>query len=201
MKLLLLASTIATLAACPSAPRAILTDQTQAGAYRYTAVNTKSDQAKTIDTQLAREQIVTRYATGDRTAYVVNDRAATKQQFQSLDKAVLVVHLSRVSDINGWGVAVNGEVHRATTVKLEFPKARLAEAFTLLQKLETAPLETIASVWPTSLAAIQSTKRVGWFETGYVVDVDARLLTGNPFDADTQVTLYRTQKRSGYFNL
>ena len=203
---LLFVSLIAFLAGCPSAPRAILTDQTQTrAAYRYTAVHTKSEEAKTIDTQLAREQIVTRYATGDHTAYVVHDHAKTKPvldrvPFQSLDKATIIVRLARVSDINGWGVDVNGEVHRATTVQLEFPKTRLADAFTLLQKLETAPLEAIASVWPTSLAEIQA-KPVGWYERGYVVDVDAQLVTGNPFDKDTHVTLYRAQKRSGYFGL
>lgn len=201
---LLLASIIAFLAGCPSAPRPILTDQTQTkSSYRYTVVDTRSSHAKAIDTQLARDQIVTRYATGNRTVYVVHDRAALRdpRSFQALDRATLVVRLSRVSDINGWGVDINGEVHRATTVQLEFHRARLAKAFTLLQKLETAPLEAIASVWPTSLADLQSTTPVGWYERGYVVDVDARLVTGNPFDAETQVTLYRTQKRSSYFDL
>ena len=121
--------------------------------------------------------------------------------FKSLDKATLVVRIARVSDIIGWGTEVNGEVHRSTELELEFPKAQLPQAFTMLQQLETSPLEAIASVWPTSLAAIQTNKEVSLFERGYVVDVDAKLITGNPFDAATQVTLYRTQKRSGYFAL
>jgi hypothetical protein len=200
MKQLLLASILALLAACPSPSRSILTDQAQSkSTYRYTAVNTKSDQAKAIDAQ--REQIVTRYQTGDRTAYVVPGSSKTEVPMQSLDKATLVVHVARVSDINGWGTEVNGEVHRRTTLKLEFPKAKLSTAFTFLQKLETAPLEAIAEVWPTSMAEIQSSKPVGWYERGYVVDVDAQLVTGNPFDTETLVTLYRAQKRSGYYRL
>jgi hypothetical protein len=201
MKHLLLASIVATVAGCPSAPRAILTDHAQQEtSYSYTAVATKSD---AIGSRVAREQIVTRYATGDRTAYVLENTATDglTVPFKPLDKATLVVRVSRVSDINGWGTEVNGEVHRFKELKLEFTKAQLPHAFTMLQQLETAPLDTMASVWPTTMEEIQTDKEVSLFERGFVVAVDAKLVTGNPFDAETMVTLYRTQKRSGYFAL
>ena len=52
--------------------------------------------------------------------------------FKPLEKATLTVHVARVSDINGWGTEVNGEIHRVNEVKLEFTRAQLANAFALL---------------------------------------------------------------------
>jgi hypothetical protein len=198
---------LATLGGCPSAPRPILTDQIQAkSSYRYVAVRKGSDQAKTIETMVDRSQIVARFAKGDRVSYVVRDGVATRPlfervPFQSLDKATLVVHVARVSDINGWGTEVNGEVHRDDTLRLDLGKRDLADAFTILQKLETAPLEAIESVWPGRLGPVTTPKTVAMFERGYVVDVDAQLVTGNPFDAETRVALYGLAKQTGYTRL
>ena len=55
----------------------------------------------------------------------------------------------------------------------------------MLQELETAPLDTMSSVWPTTMEEIQTDKEVSLFERGFVVAIDAKLVTGNPFDAET----------------
>jgi hypothetical protein len=205
MRHLLLVSFLAFLGACPSAPRPILTDLPQRpSSYRYVAAS--SDQAKTIEAFLAREAIVARFAHQGRVAYVVRDGAATKPlfdkvPFRALDKATLVVHVARVSDINGWGTEVNGEVHRDTTLRLDFSRAELARAFALLQRLETDPVAAVSAAWPNSLAQVDSSRAASIFERGYVIDVRAELVTGNPFDKETRVPLYRTAKRTGYTTL
>ena len=195
------------LCGCPSGPRPILTDLPQtAGGYRYVAVDDESDFASTIETMLDREAIVARYADDGRVAYVVRDEEQAaplfdRVPFKPLDKATLVVRVMRVSDINGWGVEVNGEVHRDATLRLAFGHGDLARAFALLQQLHTAPLDTLAKVSPDSLARVSVPKAVAMFERGYVIDISAELVTGNPFDVETRVPLYGMAQRTGYVEL
>jgi hypothetical protein len=202
MRQLVLVALVAVLSACPSAPRPILTDSPQArSAYHFVTVN--KAEASNVEAMLERAAIVTRYSDHGRVAYVVRDTDATKPvrdqlALRSLDKATLVVRVARTSDINGWGVGVNGEVHRTRTLELDLGTRQLASAFTLLQELHTTPLETIERVWPHSLDSIETPKEVALFERGYVVDVEATLVTGNPFDRETRVQLYGMSTRSGY---
>jgi len=204
MRTLLFILALTTLAACPSAPRPILTDAHETrSSYRFTSVDKRSDAATTIETMLGREAIVARYSDHNRVAYVVRDDAASQPlfarvPFRSLDKATLVVHVARVSDINGWGVEVNGEVHRDATLRLAFGHGDLARAFALLQQLHTAPLDTLARVSPDSFARVSVPKAVAMFERGYVIDVSTELVTGNPFDAETRVPLYGMHQRTAY---
>jgi hypothetical protein len=202
MRPLLLVIVAVLLAACPSAPRPILTDLPQTrSSYRYVTVN--KQEASSVEAILDREAIVTRFADGERIAYVMRDADATdlvRDRFplRSLDKATLVVRVARTSDINGWGVGVNGEIHRTQTLELDLSKPQLADAFALLQELHTSPLATIERVWPNSLDTIETPNEVTLFERGYVVDVAATLVTGNPFDRETRVRLYGMTSRSSY---
>jgi len=204
MRTLLFVFALATLAACPSAPRPILTDAHETrSSYRYTSVDKRSDAATTIETMLGREAIVARFSDHGRVAYVVRDDAATQPlfarvPFRSLDKATLVVRVMRVSDINGWGVEVNGEIHADNELRASFDAANVSEAFELLQRLELDPWQTIEETWPGALSKVASREQITLFERGFVVDLDAVLMTGNPFDVETHVPLYGTWKRSPY---
>jgi hypothetical protein len=201
MRQLLLVAIVALLSACPSAPRPILTDLPQTRS-EYNFVTVNKAEASNVEARLDRAAIVTRYADDGRIAYVVRavDARRVRDQLplRALDRATLVVRVARRSDINGWGVGVNGEVHRTKTLELDVDGRRLANAFTLLQELHTSPLQTIERVWPHSLDSIETPKEVALFETGYVVDVEATLVTGNPFDRETRVQLYGMSTRSGY---
>ena len=208
MKRLILLVVLAILGGCPGrGPAAILTDQPQArGAYRYIAVDKDSSHAKTIETMLDRKQIVSRYAEGgdDRVAYVVHDGQKAlfdKVPFQPLEKATLVVHVSRVSDINGWGAAI--ETARSPQAA---PPARLrAREPRRRVRAAAAPrdvaAETVAATWSGGLDAVTVKQEVALFEVGYILAVEATLVTGNPFDEATQVSLYGMFQRSGYTRL
>ena len=204
MRHLFLCVLLVILCGCPSGPRPILTDLPQtAGGYRFVAVDDDSDFVSTIETMLDREAIVARYADDGRVAYVVRDEEQAaplfdRVPFKPLDKATLVVRVMRVSDINGWGVEVNGEIHADNELRASFDAANLSEAFELLQRLELDPWQTIEETWPGALSKVASREQITLFERGFVVDLDAVLMTGNPFDVETHVPLYGTWKRSPY---
>jgi hypothetical protein len=132
--------------------------------------------------------------------YVVNvepgDIARFKDAgFSPIKELRVRLSWSRVSDINGWGTGVNGEVHRRVSKELVFSGKELGDSFQLLRDFERDPLSVLGR-YPDDAGYIY--RSVSAFERGYVVSSGIQLIIGNKWTKDERL-LFADNSESGYY--
>lgn len=125
-----------------------------------------------------------------------NTGAYTAAGFQPLTEITVALRWARVSDINGWGTEVNGEIHRAWEWKPTFSGAELDGAFLLLKKFMRDPIALLREA--KGADHVLQRGEVVLFERGFVVDSSIGLLTGHEWTGGETI-LYQAGSRSGYY--
>lgn len=121
----------------------------------------------------------------------------TAAGFSPIKELRIRLSWSRVSDINGWGTEVNGEVHRNAYMDLDFSGQDLAAAFKLLRDFEADPLAVLRR-YPKEERWVRARGPVASFERGYIVASSINVQTGSALTKDGKV-LFENGHSSGYY--
>jgi len=97
--------------------------------------------------------------------------------FKRIPELKLKLEWARISDINGWGTEVNGEITRQAETKLLFAPKQLPVAFKLIKKF-------VRNWWTTSknttglktkFRYVSTRRRINDLERGFVVDFNLKV--------------------------
>ncbi len=167
--------------------------------YHFAQLSRK--QGRAVERLSPEPAITSRYAAeGERPIYVISDPGVAsipRFGFAPLSRARVDVRLERVSDVGGGGID-NGVVRRDASFSREYEDEEIASAITLLQGLSTDPIAVIQRDAPEEWKTVGSNVQIEAKEAGFAIRIAAELRTGNPFDASTQLVLYRLETRSAY---
>ncbi|MBI5200440.1 MAG: hypothetical protein HY925_02540, partial [Elusimicrobia bacterium] len=119
----------------------------------------------------------------------------TAAGFSAVPEIQIQLEFRRVSNINGWGVEVNGEVHRAWKETLTFSGKDVGEGLRLIADFGANP-EAVLSRYPEAEAHIRNIDIL--FERSYVVDSSIAIRTGHTWTDDEKL-LYADSFRSGHY--
>jgi len=119
----------------------------------------------------------------------------TSAGFSVIPEIQVKLRFSRVSNINGWGVEVNGEEHRIWTETLTFTGKEIGTGLKLIADFGTNP-EAVLSTFPEGEKYIRSADVM--FERTYVVDSAISVRTGHTWTDDEKL-LYSGSSRSGHY--
>jgi hypothetical protein len=179
-----------------------LSDKPQVPENTYYFATLSKRQARAVERLVPPHRLVSRQAKSKREwIYVINDPAVgeglPRFEFQPLKKCEVAVRLERVSDLQGLGVNA-GPVRRQETFTRECARDKLSEAIALLQALATDPFEAAKVAAPEAWRAVAQETQVDPLEAGFAIQATAELITGNPFDPTSRLTLYKLEARSPY---
>lgn len=116
--------------------------------------------------------------------------------FAELTEMRLSMNWARVSDINGWGTEVNGEIHRRTGFNLDLKKDEILDGIKRMRDMLKNPAAELKRVSATRHAEIY-TGRVNALERGFVVDFTVELSHLNA--KGTFERMFQQYQRSGYY--
>ncbi len=117
--------------------------------------------------------------------------------FKPLTEVRVRLHWNRVSDINGWGTEVNGEVTRRAWQDLTFSGEALQKGFALLRAFEDDPLAVLKD-YPEHDFIMAQAGAPNAFERGFRVSSSIEFITGRP-EAGNESVLFSSSQRSGYY--
>jgi hypothetical protein len=80
----------------------------------------------------------------------------------------------------------------------EFKRDSMPKAIALLQALATNPFDAAKAEAPEAWKNVAQEIQIDATEVGFAVEATAELVTGNPFDANSRMTLYTLTSRSPY---
>ena len=80
----------------------------------------------------------------------------------------------------------------------EFEGAHLVDAVKLLQTIATNPFDAAKQEAPDAWKNVAQDTQVDDTEVGFVVSATAEVITGNPFDTTSRLTLYTLEAHSPY---
>lgn len=106
---------------------------------------------------------------------------------------------SRVSDINGWGTEVNGEVHRRVNYEVEMKAGEIADGLALVKRLVKNNLAELQEITQEKYNWLMANAGVVAFERGFVVDFSLRIEVLSMADGGKWLRLYDFGARSGYY--
>lgn len=105
---------------------------------------------------------------------------------------------ARVSDINGWGTEVNGEIHRRADFTLDVKAYEIAEVFKVIESYSKNNMETFRKNLPEKFASLMTEKSVAAFERGFMIDFNMTLSIKRPLDKKATILMQNSQ-RFGYY--
>ncbi|MBI4347637.1 MAG: hypothetical protein HY553_12340, partial [Elusimicrobia bacterium] len=106
------------------------------------------------------------------------------------------LRFKRVSDINGWGVEVNGEVHRSWVEDHTFTPEDMAQGLALIAEFGRDPIALLGR-YPDGLKHVMAGTAAA-FERSFVVDSSIQIKTGHEW-TDNEKVLYADSARSGHY--
>ena len=119
--------------------------------------------------------------------------------FQEVDSPmVLTFGWARVSDINGWGTEVNGEIHRRADFTLDVQINEIAEVFKVIESYAKNNIETFRKNLPEKFASLMTAKSVAMFERGFVINFHMDLSIKRPLDKKATI-LMKNSQQFGYY--
>lgn len=196
VRLLVLALVIA---CAPKTP--LLTDRPQGPGHTYFFSTLSKREGRAVERLVPDGAVVTRQAkTKRKWMYLINDPGVAglpRYDFAPLTKCEVTVRLERHSDSQGLGVNA-GNVRKMETVVLAFEGPKVSEAILLLQALATDPFAAAKTHAPDAWKTVAQETAVDELESGFVVKAHAELVTGNPFDTPSRVTIYQLDATSPY---
>ena len=193
----LLALTFAVTACGPKT--ALLSDRPAQDDDTYFFATLSKRKARKVERLLPPHGLVSRQSDDERTwIYVINDPGVggiPRFDFQQLTKCEINVRLERLSDIQGLGVNA-GNVKRQESFTREFKAANMHEAVTLLQALALDPFEAAKKHAPEQWKTVAEATQIDSLEQGFAIAAHAELVTGNPLDPASRMTLYTLEATS-----
>ena len=127
--------------------------------------------------------------------------AYMKLGFKSLEGLKISLRWFRVSNVNGWGTEVNGEVHK--TVDLSMTAANASEVGEILKLSDGFLRDNMTMLKksnPKEYASLMSSKPVVVFERGFKVEFVIKIGIENPL-LNEKILLLEKTIEVGYYNL
>jgi hypothetical protein len=142
-------------------------------------------------------------------AYIVKLKADVVPAFQAagfkpLTNLRVAERWNRISDINGWGTDVNGEVHRAAKSDLDFTSDNLDSGFVGIKTFLNDPAEVLKESNAELYDSLYTRQQVVIFEWGFVMEstvVVSTNLSGATVGGGQDIKLFESYSRSGYQSL
>lgn len=139
------------------------------------------------------------------TTYLVKVRPERVQKFaeagfEAIKDFKLAYRWSRVSNINGWGTDVNGEVHRAWTEEGRFQGADVATGLATARSFLEDWQAGTRSRYPDAVDYVWTGQSVATFERGFKVTFSMSLQVFSVKDS-SYVTRLSWGRQSGYYSL
>ncbi len=187
----------------------------QAVQYMYGTVPQGKEEPKPVTTLIAaKAQVVTGYPWskgflfGKKTfkTYILTvpnesvDEFAATGLFKKLPEGTTISLVwSRVSDINGWGTEVNGEVHRRVNYNFDMKEAEFADGFKLVTGAISNYLEKLQEIDEEKYGYLMEKAPVTAFERGFVVSFNLSVYFPDVTDGGKRVDLFSFSRTSGYY--
>jgi hypothetical protein len=135
--------------------------------------------------------------------YVVNVRPErvpefVKAGFEAIKDFRLRLRWDRVSNINGWGTEVNGQVTRAWTDEPRYQDAHVADGLSVLRGFLEGWIPQTEKLYPGAIKHVWDQNSVSAVERGFVVDFSVSLQVYSVKDSQF-VTKLSWSRRSGYY--
>lgn len=126
-----------------------------------------------------------------------NRKALEQVGFNTLESVKMDLAWARVSDINGWGTDVNGEIHRKVNYTLTGKGlSEIREFITSMREYELSPQSKLQELSEEKYGYLYAQAGVVPFERGFKVRFTSQMTT-----IDVQgkaITLYSGSRLSGY---
>jgi hypothetical protein len=135
--------------------------------------------------------------------YVVNVRPErvpefVKAGFEAIKDFRLLLRWNRVSNINGWGTEVNGQITRAWTDEPRYRDAKVAEGLEALRGFLEDWIPQTEKLYPGAIKHVWDQNSVSAYERGFVVDFSVSLQVYSVKDSQF-ITKLSWGRRSGYY--
>jgi hypothetical protein len=180
----------------------LLTDQPQHPESTYYFATLSKRQGRAVERLVPEGSVITRQSKSGRDwIYIINDPGVAtglpRFEFKQVDKCEIRVQLHRLSDMAGRGIDA-GEVRRRDSFVREFKGVELVDAVKLLQTIAANPFDAAKKEAPEAWESVAQSTQVDDTEVGFVVSATAEVITGNPFDTNSRMTLYTLEAHSPY---
>ena len=178
-----------------------LTDGPQKASSSYFFSTLSKGKARKVERLVPSGSVITRQEVERGWLYIIDDPAVgeglPRFGFSPLEACEVTVRLERLSDIDGRGVD-NGDIRRHDSFARKFEGEGVADAIRLLQAIAADPFGAAKAEAPDAWEAVAQDTQIDTGEVGFVVRATAEVVTGNPFDSSSRLTLFGLEARSGY---
>lgn len=178
-----------------------LTDQPQKASSTYFFSTLSKGKGRKVERLVPRGGVITRQEVERGWLYIIDDPAVgsglPRFGFSPLQACEVSVQLERLSDVDGRGVD-EGDVRRRDSFERKFEGEGIADAIRLLQAVAADPFGAAQSEAPEAWKTVAQDTQVDSGEVGFVIRATAQVITGNPFDSSSRLTLFQVVARSEY---